>query len=580
MRSKFKSTTHSGLRSSINSIPKWRSHFLGAGFALAFALLAVRAMWVQGVEGDFYRHQGQIRQVRDFALHAARGRILDRTGQPMAMSLPTRSLWLDASVPSEVPSVQQLGVLSKLLDVPIRGLDKAVVDRRSFVYVKRQVALPLANRVMELDIPRLYAQKDYRRFYPEGSISANVVGFAGVDGSGQEGMEKEANRALRGVDGHRRVLRNARGEAIQTLGLVPAVDGRDVTLSLDQRIQYAAFKAVRDAVEGAHARSGSAIVLDAHSGEILAMANWPTYDPNAPGARTGMAMRNRAVTDVFEPGSVMKPVTIALALQNGLVSPESIVTTGGGKLRLDGVTIHDDKNFGTLTVAGVVQKSSNVGTTKIALLMKPHDMWRNFLRLGLGRSPHAGLPGAVAGTIRPYQHWRRIEQATMSYGYGLSASLLQLAQMYTTFANDGRIVPTTIFSQEGRVVESRQIYSARVARQVRTMMRSVVSADGTAPQAAVPGYSVAGKTGTAYQWTKKGYDHRQYRASFVGIIPASRPRVVIAVSIEHPQVGSHFGGAVAGPPFAQIAIDTMHLLNVSPDESVDAVGTTAKDPTT
>ena len=216
----------------------------------------------------------------------------------------------------------------------------------------------------------------------------------------------------------------------------------------------------------------------------------------------------------------------------------------------------------------------------IAPLMKPQDIWRNFRRLGLGRLPHAGLPGAVAGTSRRYQHWRRIEQATMSYGYSLSVSLLQLAQIYTTFANDGRIVSTTIFSQEGRVVESRQIYSARVTRQVRTMMQSVISADGTAPQDAAPGYSVVGKTGTAYQWTKKGYDHRQYRASPVGIIPASRPRVVIAVSIEHPHVGSHFGGAVAGHPFAQIAIDTMHLLNVSRDEPVDAVGTTAKDPTT
>ena len=293
-------------------------------------------MWIQGIEGDFYRRQGQIRQVRDFALHAARGRILDRTGQPLAMSLPTRSLWLDASVPSEAPSAQQLGVLSKLLDVPMPGLNKAVGDRKSFVYVKRQVALPLANRVMELDIPGLYAQKDYRRFYPEGSISANVVGFAGVDGSGQEGLEKEVNRVLRGVDGHRRVLRNARGEAIQTLGLVPAVDGHDVTLSLDQRIQYAAFKAVRDAVGEAHARSGAAIVLDAHSGEILAMANWPAYDPNVPGARAGMAMRNRAVTDVFEPGSVMKPVTIALALQKGLVSPNSIVVNGGQKATPNG----------------------------------------------------------------------------------------------------------------------------------------------------------------------------------------------------------------------------------------------------
>ncbi|AMM18652.1 cell division protein (plasmid) [Burkholderia sp. PAMC 28687] len=523
-------------------------------------------MWVQGIEGDFYRQQGRIRQVRELPLHASRGKILDRTGQPLAMSLATRSLWLDASDPSAAPSEQQLEVIGRLLDRPVVALDKSVRERKSFSYVRRQVDLKLADQVMALGIPGLYEQKDYRRFYPEGNIAANVIGFAGVDGSGQEGIEKAVNGQLEGHDGYRRVLRNGHGQVIQTLGLVAPLDGQDVTLSLDQRVQYAAFKAVREAVQATHARSGSAIVLDAHSGEILAMANWPTYDSNASASRVGMAMRNRAVTDVFEPGSVMKPITIALALQKGVVSPTTIVTTGGGKLRLDGATIHDDKNFGTLTVSGVVQKSSNVGTTKIALLLSPKDMWQNFRRVGLGRIPNAGLPGAVSGTVRPYQHWRRIEQATMSYGYGLSVSLLQLARLYTTFANDGRIVPASIFSRKGQAIRGQQVYSPRVARQVRAMMRSVVSADGTAPLAAVPGYSVAGKTGTAYQWTKTGYDRQQYRASFVGIIPASRPKVVIAVSIDHPKVGSHFGGAVAGPPFVKIATQTMQMLNIPPDE--------------
>ncbi|WP_179196549.1 peptidoglycan D,D-transpeptidase FtsI family protein [Caballeronia sordidicola] len=571
MRRSRKVLTFSSNPKPLNVIPKWRSYFVGAAFTAAFLVLALRAMWVQGIDGDFYRQQGRIRQVREFPLHASRGRILDRTGQPLAMSLSTRSLWLDASDPSATPSQPQVEVLGRLLDRPALALEKAVRERKSFSYVKRQVDLKLADQAMALGVTGLYEQKDYRRFYPEGNIAANVVGFSGVDGRGQEGIEKALNGRLEGLDGHRRVLRNAHGQVIQTLRLVAPVPGEDVTLSLDQRVQYAAFKAVREAVQAAHARSGSAIVLDAHSGEILAMANWPTYDPNASASRVGMAMRNRAVTDVFEPGSVIKPITIALALQKGVVSPTTIVTTGGGKLRLDGVTIHDDKNFGTLTVSGVLQKSSNVGTTKIALLLSPKEMWRNFRHVGLGRSPNSGLPGAVAGTVRPYQHWRRIEQATMSYGYGLSVSLLQLAQMYTTFANDGRIVPATIFSRNGLAMRGQQVYSPRVARQVRTMMRSVVSVDGTAPLAAVPGYSVAGKTGTAYQWTKTGYDRRQYRASFVGIIPASRPKVVIAVSIYHPQVGSHFGGAVAGPPFVKIATQTMQMLNVPPDEPNELV---------
>jgi cell division protein FtsI (penicillin-binding protein 3) len=419
---------------------------------------------------------------------------------------------------------------------------------------------------MLLGVPGVYAQPDYRRYYPEGSIVAQVTGFAGVDGSGLEGIEKVDNRLLTGHNGSRRVLRNARGQVVDTLAMQPPVAGKDVTLSIDQPIQFATFRALREAVERTDAHSGSAIVLDVHTGEILAMANWPSFDPNSSRRSTDDAMRNRAVTDVFEPGSVMKPVTIALALQRDDVSPRSVVPTNGGRLRLDGAVIHDDRNFGTLTVSGVVQKSSNVGTTKIALLMKPRDMWNNFHAVGLGRVPRAGLPGAASGRLRPYQNWRRIEQATMSYGYGLSASLLQLAQMYTVFGNEGVFVPATIHARHATPVPGRRVYSPRVAAQVLTMLESVVSEDGTAPQAAVPGYTAAGKTGTAYRWTARGYDRSQYRASFVGIVPARHPRVVIAVSIDRPRQGSHFGGAVAGPAFSDIAARTMNLLGVTPDD--------------
>lgn len=567
---RFRSKHLSFSRSSVEfpQLPKWRSHFVGASFGAAFFLLAGRAFWVQGINDDFYRRQGELRQVRELTVHASRGRILDRNGQALALSLPTRTLWIDTSEPSTRLSSQQASALGKLLDTPAREIERTFADRRPFAYLKRQVAVDVARRAMQLAVPGLFAQEDYRRSYPEGNSVAHVVGFAGVDGIGQEGMEKVRNGDLRGIDGTRRVVRNARGQVIETLATVPPHNGRDVTLAIDQRIQHAAFKELRAAVVKTQARSGSAIVLDAHTGEVLAMTNFPSYDPNVRGDRSGGAMRNRAVTDVFEPGSVMKPFTMALALQKHRITPATVVPTGGGRLRLDGVTIHDDKDFGTLTVPGVLQKSSNVGTTKIALLMKPAEMWANFRALGLGRDPQVGLPGASAGRVRPYQRWRRIEQATMSYGYGLSASLLQLAQAYTTLANDGQFVPASISSLQGRIVESRQIYSPRVAREVKKMMRSVVSPDGTAPQAAVPGFSVAGKTGTAYQWTAKGYDRRQYLASFIGILPAGRPRVIIAVSIDHPRRGSHFGGAVAGPPFARIAAETMYLLNVAPDKPV------------
>ncbi|GJH17496.1 penicillin-binding protein 2 [Caballeronia novacaledonica] len=548
---------------------RWRSSALSGGFAVLFFALIARAFWVQGINDAFYRQQGELRQVRDWPLHASRGRILDRNGLSLAISSPTRSLCVDASGTDDHISRQQVDALVRLVGVEPAVIQQIYAAHRGFAYLKREVPPEVAERALRLGIPGLFTQDDYRRSYPEGEIVAQIIGFTGHDGSGQEGMERFAEDRLRGADGHRRVLRNARGQVIDALAIQAPRNGSDLVLSIDRSMQYAAFGALREAVSRTHAKSGSAIVLDAHTGEILAMANWPSYDPNQQDARSGMEVRNRAVTDVFEPGSVMKPLTIALALQRGRIAPDSIVRTDGGKLRLDGRTIHDDKNFGTLTAAGVVQKSSNVGTTKIALLLSAADMYGNFRALGLGHAPRAGLPGAAAGRVRPYRHWRRIEQATMAYGYGLSASLLQLAQAYTSFANNGLIVPATIYHRDRAlsIPVGRRVYSARVAREVRTMMEKVVSRDGTAPQAAVPGYTVAGKTGTAYKWTRNGYDRRQYRASFIGIVPAEQPRVVIAVSIDRPMRGSHFGGAVAGPPFVSIATQAMQTLNVAPDKS-------------
>ncbi|WP_250535733.1 penicillin-binding protein 2 [Caballeronia sp. AZ10_KS36] len=547
----------------------WRSHAVGGAFAIAFAALTVRAFWVQGVDDGFYRKQGDIRQVRDLPLPASRGRILDRNGRPLAASIAVRSLCIDASDENARISPQQASTLARLLDLDAADVTRIYAGKRGFAYLKREVPVDLAERVLRLGVPGLFAQDEFRRSYPEGEIAAQVIGFTGTGGTGQEGMERVADKTLRGEDGQRRVLRNAHGEIIETLASRPPHNGADLRLSISRPVQFAAFKALKAAVQRTDARSGSAIVMDAHTGEILAMANWPSYDPNERAARSGMAMRNRAVTDIFEPGSVVKPLTIALALQQHRITPDTVVPTDGGRLRLDGRTIHDDKNFGTLTTTGVVQKSSNVGTTKIALLMPAHDMYANFQALGLGRRPRSGLPGAAAGRVRPYKSWRRIEQATMSYGYGLSASLLQLAQAYTSFANDGRIVPATIYVRDKHLGDhtGRRVFSKQVAREMRTMMQSVVSKGGTAPQAAVPGYSVAGKTGTAYKWTAKGYDHAQYRASFVGIVPAKHPRVVIAVSIDRPRRGSHFGGAVAGPPFVDIAGQTMRLLDVAPDQN-------------
>jgi cell division protein FtsI (penicillin-binding protein 3) len=520
---------------------------------------------VQCVKDDFYQHQGETRQISDTDTIAARGRIVDRNGRPLALNLPTRTLWLDAHAPGAPASPEQIGSLAHLLQIAPETVEHAYASHRHFIYLDRQIAPDLAERALRLNLPGVAATTAYRRFYPESAVTANVVGFTNIDGRGQEGIERQADSRLAGVDGWQRNLHNARGEVIATLAHAAAHDGAQLQLSLDSPVQFAAYRALQHAVKQFDARSGSAIVLDARTGEILAMANWPSFDPNTRTRRSGLAMRNRAVTDVFEPGSVMKPLTIALALQENRVTPDSIVTTGHGRLLLDGATIHDDADFGTLTVAGVIQKSSNVGTTKIALMMPAQDMWRNFQRLGLGNAPRAGLPGEARGHVRGWQHWRRIEQATMGYGYGLSASLLQLVQAYTAFANDGVLLPATIHRLDAPPV-GRRVYSAHTAREVRAMMERVVSAEGTAPNAAVAGFTVAGKTGTAYRWTSRGYDHSQYRASFVGIIPASRPRAIIAVSIDNPRKGSHFGGAVAGPVFVAIASQTMQLLNVAPDK--------------
>lgn len=538
-------------------------------FATAFTMLVARAFWVQCINDNFYQCQGAMRQVRDFALHAQRGRILDRNGSLLALSVPTRTLWIDAHDVAKLPSAKA-GALAGLLGLPAAHIESLYREHRAFAFLQRQVPLQTAQAALRLGIPGLFADSDSRRVYPEGKLSSQVTGFVGADGSGQEGIERIDDDMLTGTDGKRRVLRNARGAVIDTLSQVAAKPGRDIRLSIDRRVQFAAYQALRTAVQTSGAKAGSAIVLDAHSGEILAMTNWPAFDPNRRSAREGSQIRNRAVTDVFEPGSVLKPLTIALALQRRIVTPGSIVPTDGGRLRLDGAVIHDDANFGTLTVSQVIQKSSNVGTSKIALQLSPHAMWKNFRSLRLGRAPTSGLPGAASGHVRGYRHWRRIEQATMSYGYGLSASLLQLAQAYTVFANDGVFVPATIRANRGAATAGRRIYRPDVARKVLAMLQTVVSKDGTAPQAAVPGYTVAGKTGTAYSWTAKGYDRSQYRASFIGLVPASMPRVVVAVSIDRPTRGSHFGGAVSGPAFADIAGRTMRILNVLPDSAVQA----------
>ncbi|RQH01036.1 peptidoglycan D,D-transpeptidase FtsI family protein [Paraburkholderia dinghuensis] len=553
-------------------LPMWRSKLVVFLLFMAFAALAARAFWIQGPGNAFYQKQGESRYQRTVELPATRGKILDRNGLVLATSLPVRAIW---AIPEDVPDdlgADKLTQLGQLLSVPTTDLRKKLSEGKSFVYVKRQVPLDVAAKVAALDIPGIYQRNEYKRFYPEGEVTAHLIGFTNVEDEGQEGVELSNEKILEGVSGIRHVIKDRMGHVVEDLDeqVVPH-DGQDVRLSIDSKIQYIAYSNLKAAVEKFKAKAGAAMVVDVRTGEVLALVNYPTYNPNDRSRLTGEQLRNRALTDVFEPGSIMKPFTVSLALDLHRVSPTTLVDTGPGRFMLDGAQITDDSAFGVLTVGGVIQKSSNIGATKIAMTLKPEEMWNMYTSIGLGQAPKVGFPGAVAGRLRPWKSWRRIEQATMSYGYGLSVSLFQLARAYTAIAHDGQILPVTIFRHPGddqQQVAGTQVFAPTTAREVRTMLESVVSTQGTSPDAAVPGYRVGGKSGTAYKHVGRGYDKSKYRASFVGMAPMPNPRIVVAVSVDEPTAGSHFGGQVSGPVFSSIVGDTLRSLNVPPDMPV------------
>jgi len=503
-------------------------------------------------------------------LPATRGKILDRNGLVLATSLPVRAIW---AIPESVPDdlgADKLNALGNLLDMTQKELRAKLSEDKTFVYVKRQVPVDVADKVAALDIPGIYQRAEYKRFYPEGEITAHLIGFTNVEDEGQEGVELSDQKQLAGTTGLRRVIKDRMGRVIEDVDeqVVPH-NGQDVDLSIDSKIQYIAYTNLKAAVEKFKAKAGTAMVIDVRTGEVLALVNYPTYNPNDRSHLTGEQLRNRMLTDVFEPGSIMKPFTVSLALDLHRVSPTTLVDTGPGHFNLDGATITDDSAFGVLTVGGVIQKSSNIGATKIAMTLKPEEMWNMYTSIGLGQAPKVGFPGAAAGRLRPWRSWRRIEQATMSYGYGLSASLFQLARAYTAIAHDGQILPVSIFRTPGdQPVTGPQIFSPTTAREVRAMLETVTAPGGTSPDAAVPGYRVGGKSGTAYKHGAHGYDKSKYRASFVGMAPMPDPRIVVAVSVDEPTAGSHFGGQVSGPVFSAIVGDTLRTLNVPPDMPV------------
>jgi len=560
------------------SLPLWRSKFLVFVLFLAFAALAGRAFWIQGPGNAFYQKQGASRYERTLDLPASRGKIMDRNGLVLATTLPVRAVW---AIPEDIPedlAVEKSKALASLLEIDPKELRTKMARDSSFVYIKRQVPLEVADKVMALNIPGVYTRPEYKRFYPEGEITAQLVGFTNIEDEGQEGVELGEQKSLIGTPGSRTVIKDRMGHVIQDVDeLAVPRNGADVRLAIDSKIQYITFNELKKAVIDNKAAAGAAVVIDAKTGEVLALANYPTFNPNDRSHLTGEQLRNRVFTDSFEPGSIMKPFTISLALDLHRVTPTTIVNTSPGNYTLDGARITDDANFGTLDVAGVIRKSSNVGTSKISMLLRPEEMWNMYTSVGLGLAPQVGFPGAVAGSLRPWPKWRRIEQATMSYGYGLAVSLFQLAHAYTVFTNNGRLLPLSLYQLNGPPQSGPQVFEPRTMTNVRAMLETVVAPGGTAPLAQVPGYRVGGKTGTAYKHFAHGYDKSRYRASFVGIAPMSNPRIIVAVSVDDPRGGKHFGGQVSAPVFSTITGQILHAMNIAPDSEIKpAVATTVQ----
>ncbi len=556
--------------------PPWRSRFLMALVGLAFAALLVKAVYVQAWATDFYQAEGEKRFVHRQPLPASRGRILDRHGLALATSVALPSV--QAERKTFAADSAQRRRLAQLLGLSPAALDERLAGRGHTATLKRHVDTATWERVQALNLPGVVAVLENKRSYNEGAAAAHVVGFTNVDEQGLEGVELAFQDRLTGRRGQRLVLRDRLGRVVEHLDdTAQPVNGGDVQLSLDSKLQSYAYRRVRDAVQLHGAKSGSAVVLDARSGEVLALANFPSYEPGERISVGSTALRNRAVTDIFEPGSTMKPFTAALAIESGRVKAGTVLQTAPGHIVVTGSTIRDTHMHGPLTVAEIIQKSSNVGTVKLAQMLPAREMWAMFSAIGLGHKPKLEFPGVATGRLRPYKSWRPVEQATMSYGYGLSASLLQLARAYTVFAHDGELLPLTLLKREAPVdgaageapapVAGQPVFSPETARQVREMLRLAAGPGGTAPQAQAIGYSVGGKTGTARKQIGKTYSDK-YRSWFVGLAPIHQPRIVVAVMVDEPSKGQYYGGVVAAPVFSQLVQESLRQMGVAPDIEV------------
>jgi cell division protein FtsI (penicillin-binding protein 3) len=545
--------------------PPWRSRFVVLLVGAAFAVLLGKAVYVQIFATDFYQAEGEKRFVHKQSLPAHRGRILDRNGLVLASSVAMPTVQVETRQ-FNADAAQRKALAGLLGMSPVELADR-LDGAANTVVLRRHVDETVWQQIKALKLKGVQEVREYQRRYPEGEAAAHVVGFTNIDDIGQEGIELGFQRQLLGRDGQRMVVRDRMGRVVEDVGdQANPVNGRDITLSIDSKVQFFAFQRVREAVKEHGARAGSVVVLDTTTGEVLALANYPSFDPARRQNLSGAQLRNRALTDIFEPGSTMKPFTAALSLETGRVTPSTVIQTAPGRITITGSTITDAHPHGALTVAEVIQKSSNVGTVKMAMQIPPREMWEMYTAIGLGQKPQIDFPGAVTGRLRPYKTWRPIEQATMSYGYGLSASLFQLARSYTVFARDGELMPVTMLRQD-QEQHGQRVVSPETARQVREMLRLAAGPGGTAPKAMAQGYSVGGKTGTARKQEGKTYTTK-YRSWFVGLAPAVNPRIVVAVMVDEPSKGVYYGGEIAAPVFSQVVQQTLRMMNVATDIEV------------
>ena len=547
----------------LQRVPFGRARFVVGLLLSGFVVLVGRSLYLQVFENDFLQKKGESRYERVIEISATRGRILDRHGDVLAVSAPVKAIW---AIPEDTElSPAQARQLGRLLEMDVRELNRKLAADKGFVYVKRQVPPEVAEQVATLHLPGIHQTDEYHRYYPAGDVMAHVLGFTGVDDAGQEGVELAMNDALTGAAGSRRVIKDRRGQIVEDVESIRKPrDGKDVTLALDDKIQYLAYSQLKQAMAEHHAKAGGVVVLDTKTGEVLALVNAPTYNPNNRGKLVGAQLRNRAFTDTFEPGSTMKPFTAALALDKGKFRFNTPIDTAPGRLTIGSATIHDAHPHGTLTVAEVIQKSSNVGAAKMALTLKPEEMWQTFDSLGFGSPLRLGFPGEVGGRLRPANTWRPIEQATMAYGHGISVTLMQLARAYLAFARDGDLIPVTLTRAETPPLAGKPVFTAQTAHEVRAMLEMAVQPGGTAPKAQIPGYRVAGKTGTAHKLEGGVYENK-YVASFVGFAPASDPHLIVAVMIDEPSGEQYYGGDVAAPVFARVMEGALRTLGVPQD---------------